>query len=215
LEQLDEYTARSEPSTLVPWELRGCVHRKVFFCGFLGDTMTGGNAVTIAGENVSSLEILRNPHLDNRDVGYAILWRVRCGPPANDKGSPIGRFACGFTLALHPNEHKEFAPGQNDKRKVEEVIPGFFQPRPAGIFSARLWVGGAEVALMYAAAAVSRTGLLLSSKTGRSASEISLSIDAVIFADGETCGDNTKRLDQAIVARRNAAISLAAKSGKL
>ena len=43
------------------------------------------------------------------------------------------------------------------------------------------------------------------------ATKISLSIDAVIFADGETCGDNTKRLDQAIVARRNAAISLAAK----
>ena len=42
------------------------------------------------------------------------------------------------------------------------------------------------------------------------ATKISLSIDAVIFADGETCGDNTKRLDQAIVARRNAAISLAA-----
>jgi hypothetical protein len=44
------------------------------------------------------------------------------------------------------------------------------------------------------------------------ATKISLSIDAVIFADGETCGDNTKRLDQAIVARRNAAISLAAKA---
>ena len=44
------------------------------------------------------------------------------------------------------------------------------------------------------------------------ATKISLSIDAVIFADGETCGVNTKRLDQAIVARRNAAISLAAKA---
>src|SRR6266851_7176694 len=39
----------------------------------------------------------------------------------------------------------------------------------------RLRVCGGEVALMYAAAAVSRTGLLLSSKIGRSASEISLS----------------------------------------
>ena len=40
----------------------------------------------------------------------------------------------------------------------------------------RLRVRGAgEVALMYAAAAVSRTGFFLSSKTGRSASEISLS----------------------------------------
>jgi hypothetical protein len=44
------------------------------------------------------------------------------------------------------------------------------------------------------------------------ATKISLSIDAVIFADGETYGVNTKRLDQAIVARRNAAISLAAKA---
>jgi hypothetical protein len=44
------------------------------------------------------------------------------------------------------------------------------------------------------------------------ATKISLSIDAVIFADGETCGVNTKRLDQVIVARRNAAISLAAKA---
>jgi hypothetical protein len=44
------------------------------------------------------------------------------------------------------------------------------------------------------------------------ATKISLSIDAVIFADGETCGVNTKRLDQTIVARRNAAISLAAKA---
>jgi hypothetical protein len=42
------------------------------------------------------------------------------------------------------------------------------------------------------------------------AASISLSIDALIFADGETCGANTKRLDQAIVARRDAAISLAA-----
>jgi hypothetical protein len=42
------------------------------------------------------------------------------------------------------------------------------------------------------------------------ATKISLSIDAVIFGDGETCGVNTKRLDQAIVARRDAAISLAA-----
>jgi hypothetical protein len=44
------------------------------------------------------------------------------------------------------------------------------------------------------------------------ATKILLSIDAVIFADGETYGVNTKRLDQAIVARRNAAISLAAKA---
>jgi hypothetical protein len=44
------------------------------------------------------------------------------------------------------------------------------------------------------------------------ATKISLSIDAMIFADGETYGVNTKRLDQAIVARRNAAISLAAKA---
>ncbi len=44
------------------------------------------------------------------------------------------------------------------------------------------------------------------------ATKVSLSIDAVIFADGETCGVNAKRLDQAIVARRNAAISLAAKA---
>ncbi len=44
------------------------------------------------------------------------------------------------------------------------------------------------------------------------ATKISLSIDAVIFADGETCGVNTKGLDQAIVARRNAAISLAVKA---
>jgi hypothetical protein len=42
------------------------------------------------------------------------------------------------------------------------------------------------------------------------AASVSLSIDALIFADGETCGANTKRLDQAIVARRDAAISLAA-----
>ena len=44
------------------------------------------------------------------------------------------------------------------------------------------------------------------------ATKVSLAIDAVIFADGETYGVNTKRLDQAIVARRNAAIALAAKA---
>jgi hypothetical protein len=51
---------------------------------------------------------------------------------------------------------------------LERVIPGFTQLR------LRVWEI-VEVELMYAAAAVSRTGVLLSSKTGRSASATSLS----------------------------------------
>jgi hypothetical protein len=43
------------------------------------------------------------------------------------------------------------------------------------------------------------------------ATSVSLSIDAVIFADGETCGENTIGLDRAITSRRSAAISLSSK----
>ena len=46
------------------------------FLWFPGRPMTG-HAVTIAGKKMSSLEILRNPHLSIEIWGTPILWRVQ------------------------------------------------------------------------------------------------------------------------------------------
>src|SRR5882724_2762798 len=101
---------------------------------------------------VSAIEIggsgiaFANAHISESRYGAPNFVEGRCGPPARQFWIWRGSFQDSLTRILSP---------------------GFSQVRP------RVWEG--DVALMYAAAAVSRTGFLLSSKTGRSASETSLS----------------------------------------